>query len=281
MSQLGTTIKEARRELGLSVEESAAKTNIQVIQIKALEDEDFSIFFDRKQAVKALSSYTKLLKLDIKELTNEFNNAWSDANTAKAYIQETLLNAEDESASGSNGRSRIIVGVSVIIVLALFAIGINKFFLQQPTQQPVAANDTQVGDSSKQGSSAPSDNQQNDDKVAPSLDVNSSEKASQEESLNDQKTEATEAENLVSEKIEVEFFAARGDCWLEVVVDGEDVLYRTIKQGEEPLVFAGEEAINLVIGNAAAVDVKYNGESLGSLGKDGEVVKKVFYSKSK
>jgi len=281
VSQLGTKLKEARRELGLSVEEVAAETGIQVIQIKALEDEDFSIFFDRKQASKVLDFYGKLLKLDSKELTNEFNNAWSDANTARAYIQEALLNEEVESTSGYTGSSKILIGISIIIVLALFAVGINKFFLQQPIQQPVAENNAQVSDSNKDDSSTAADDQNHDSNEGPASSVDSSEKDSQEEGLIDQKPEAIEFENPVNEKIEVEVFAARGDCWLEAVVDGEKVFYRTIKQEEEPLVFTGEEVINVVIGNAAVVDVKYNGESLGSLGKDGEVVKKVFYPESK
>ncbi len=73
----------------------------------------------------------------------------------------------------------------------------------------------------------------------------------------------------------LEIKLTRGDCWLEVSVDNELVLYETVRMGET-LVFEGNQEISVVFGNAGAVEVVFNGEELGQLGSMKEVVKRRF-----
>jgi len=74
----------------------------------------------------------------------------------------------------------------------------------------------------------------------------------------------------------VNVFVRGGDTWLLATVDGADVAGsgRIYKDGETAA-FIGKE-VRIKAGNAAAAQVIYNGELIAGLGKQGEVVERVF-----
>ena len=74
----------------------------------------------------------------------------------------------------------------------------------------------------------------------------------------------------------VNVFVRGGDTWMLATVDGADVpgSGRVYKDGETA-VFTGKE-VRIRAGNAAAAQVIYNGQLIAGLGKQGEVVERVF-----
>jgi cytoskeleton protein RodZ len=69
---------------------------------------------------------------------------------------------------------------------------------------------------------------------------------------------------------------ARQDCWLNVVVDGETVLTKTLRAGEKEE-FEGKQSVYIKAGNAGGIDITYNGKKVEPIGKYGEV-KEVEYT---
>lgn len=65
------------------------------------------------------------------------------------------------------------------------------------------------------------------------------------------------------------------NCWVKVVIDGQTAYTGTLMPGQIKS-FDGKEEIRLVLGNAGAVEVIYNGQNLGTLGPIGQVVKDKF-----
>ena len=63
--------------------------------------------------------------------------------------------------------------------------------------------------------------------------------------------------------------------WAQIVVDGKTVLSGQA-EGGQVLQYQANTSISLVVGDAEAFDVTYNGQHLGPLGKAGEVVQRVF-----
>jgi hypothetical protein len=63
--------------------------------------------------------------------------------------------------------------------------------------------------------------------------------------------------------------------WLQVTVDGEVVLASLVEAGEDPS-WTGQESIALVIGNAGGAYLTVNGEEIGYLGEEGEVIEAVY-----
>src|SRR5437588_3454167 len=74
----------------------------------------------------------------------------------------------------------------------------------------------------------------------------------------------------------VNVFVRGGDTWMLATVDGADVpgSGRIYKDGETAA-FIGKE-VRIKAGNAAAAQVIYNGQLIAGLGKQGEVVERVF-----
>ena len=66
-----------------------------------------------------------------------------------------------------------------------------------------------------------------------------------------------------------------GRCWIQAVADGK-VVYEGTVEPNQTLSWKGSDRIAVTAGNAGAVDIIYNGRSLGRLGKDGDVVEKRF-----
>ncbi|MGC8838061.1 MAG: RodZ domain-containing protein [Anaerolineae bacterium] len=68
---------------------------------------------------------------------------------------------------------------------------------------------------------------------------------------------------------------AEGRSWVEVVADGERVFRGFLVQGDEKTFYA-DERLQVHLGNAGVVRVVVNGEDMGYLGAEGEVVHKEF-----
>lgn len=80
------------------------------------------------------------------------------------------------------------------------------------------------------------------------------------------------------QSIRVSISTPNGECWVEVVADGEQVYYRLVPPDTEPLVFEAEDEMSVLIGDAAAARLNVNGEDLGTLGSRYVVIQKVFTS---
>ncbi|HMK31323.1 MAG TPA: helix-turn-helix domain-containing protein [Terriglobales bacterium] len=63
---------------------------------------------------------------------------------------------------------------------------------------------------------------------------------------------------------------ARQDSWISITADGKLIMRDTLLAGAEKSVRAQSEVV-LVMGNAAGVDVSYNGQALPALGDQGQV----------
>ncbi len=68
---------------------------------------------------------------------------------------------------------------------------------------------------------------------------------------------------------------SRPDTWTQVEVDGEAV-FEGMNEPGEVLRYEGVEEIFIRTGNAAALNVNYNGQDIGPMGERGEVVERFF-----
>ena len=69
------------------------------------------------------------------------------------------------------------------------------------------------------------------------------------------------------------------NCWTWVTSDGKDVFEGFVEKGQR-LTWKGKTNVNVTLGNAGAVEIIRNGQSLGKAGKNGEVVE-IRYTKDK
>lgn len=273
MAALGEQLKQAREKKRISIKKVEFETKIKGTYIQALEEENFVILPDKQHIEDILKVYAAYLGLDHSKILAAFRKIWVDSNTAKNFIKETYSLNNGTKAKGFSIKTKITMAAAALALVALIVIGFN--FLQSP----VASIDKELP---KEASA------QHGEKSAPApaavadLDAaGSEEKAAGEVAPEDKDTAEDKAAITVEAedntgKIQIEITAVRGDCWLEVRVDGESVFYRTMLKGEETQIFEGIDEVEVLFGNAAAVDVILNGNNLGLLGDEGQVVRKVF-----
>ncbi len=64
---------------------------------------------------------------------------------------------------------------------------------------------------------------------------------------------------------------ATDKAWIQIIIDGADKKEMLLNAGEK-VNYEASQSINLLIGNAAGVKLKFNGKEFGSLGDKGQVV---------
>ncbi len=64
-------------------------------------------------------------------------------------------------------------------------------------------------------------------------------------------------------------------CWTSVIADGK-TLYEGIPRIGETFTWEADRQIVVNFGNAAAVDLTFNGQSVGKIGERGDVVVRTF-----
>ena len=83
---------------------------------------------------------------------------------------------------------------------------------------------------------------------------------------------STAASPEITGGVNIELVASRGATWLFATnQDGKVLFSGTIRKGNSK-VFNEAEQVNLRVGNAGGVDISVNGENVGSIGANGEVV---------
>jgi cytoskeletal protein RodZ len=65
------------------------------------------------------------------------------------------------------------------------------------------------------------------------------------------------------------------DCWTQVVADGREI-FEGIPRVGETLTWNANQSMIVRLGNAAGVELTYNGQPQGRLGGDGDVISKTF-----
>ena len=66
-----------------------------------------------------------------------------------------------------------------------------------------------------------------------------------------------------------------GRCWIQAIADGK-VVYEGTVEANQTKRWTGKKEVIVTAGNAGAIDVTYNGQHVGKLGKEGIVVEKKF-----
>lgn len=69
------------------------------------------------------------------------------------------------------------------------------------------------------------------------------------------------------------------NCWISVSIDGKAEFEGTIEKGKE-MTWNGKESVKLRAGNAGGVEITYNGQAQGVLGKAGQIAEKTFNKES-
>lgn len=251
--EIGSLLKQTRVTKGYSLEEIEEATKIRARYLEAIENEEFDLLPGQVYVIAFLRNYARYLGVNDDELVQQYKEQFAGAKAAAQELPADKDVAKDKRKKRNNGKPRYLKYlIAAAVVGLIFAIAsIYKAYVSG-------------SDLAKQPNVVHKNNQV--EPVVPKINNEPPE------------TNQPAQQEKVINGVELVLNVTKAKCWMRIDVDGEKAFEGTVNVGDTKE-FNGKESIDIILGNAGVVEVKYNGENLGTLGPNGEVVKEQFKAK--
>jgi len=242
---LGSTIRDAREAVRLSLESLSESTSIRMGLLSEMENNNFAHCGGDTYARGHLRNIAAKVGIDPQVFIDLYNEEHSTEHRA---IQDLL--AENNVMQLPQEQKKISWKVPATVSLAiLLVIGVVQIVI------------------SNQSSTTPS---------APQAEVTQSASPTASEAVAQSPTPSTSATTPTrSGPITLSIVAARGNSYIDIVVDGKHVSKGSLFQGDSKS-FKGDTAISIYLSNPAGLDLTLNGKALAPLGGQNEEVRRTF-----
>lgn len=245
---LGSVIRQARIDAGLSVDDLSERTSIRAGLLKEIESDDFTKCGGETYARGHLRNIAPHIKMDSQLLLELFENEQS---MQPRRIQEMLAenNVMTNPVDKKTVSWKTLAGISLstLALLAAVQIIISNSKTTTVTNPEVVASETATAQPSVTAEAQPTQTSAATPTVA---------------------RETYSSGTGVS----VSVTAVRGNSWLFVSDSNGTTLYSGQVRNGQKLNFSATTRISLKAGNAGAVDVSVNGKAAQQIGVEGQVV---------
>jgi len=240
---LGSTIRDAREAARLSLESLSETTSIRMGLLTEMENNNFSHCGGDTYARGHLRNIAAKVGIDPKVFIDLYNEEHSTEHRA---IQDLL--AENNVMQVPREQKKISWKVPATFSLAiLLVIGVVQIVLSNQSSTTPETPDVEVSESAKPAASPSSTS-------SPS---------------------ATASVSARTEPLTLTITAARGNSYIDIIVDGERAIKGSLFQGDSKS-FKGDTAISIYLSNPAGLDLTLNGKALAPLGGQNEEVRRTF-----
>ena len=245
---LGSVIRQARIDAGLSIDDLSERTSIRAGLLKEIESDDFTKCGGETYARGHLRNIAPLIKMDSQLLLELYENEQS---MQPRRIQEML--AENNVMTNPVDKKTISwktlagISLSTLALLAAVQIIISNSKTTTVTNPEVVASESATPQPSVTSEAEPT-------------------------------PAATSTPSVVRDTyssgtgVSVSVTAVRANSWLFVSDSNGTTLYSGQVRNGQKLNFSATTRISLKVGNAGAVDVSVNGKAAQQIGGEGEVV---------
>ena len=237
---LGSSITQARKSAGLSIEDLSASTNIRTALLKEIESDNFANCGGETYARGHIRNIAMKLGVDplIFIAAFEDEQMHTDRSMKELLVENSVMRQPEEARKVS---WKVLATISVS---SLFIAGLAQIIISNTASVEIPE---------------------------PIASITATESATP----SPEATEATPAEQATvstGEGVELVISATRAKSWLFV----SDATGRTLFSGQmsrgSSKTFRTDVSLNVKIGNAGGVDLTVNGKKVDSIGVDGEVV---------
>ena len=286
---LGEWLRQRREERDVSLEQAEADTRIRLSYLEALESEDFDALPDRVVGRGFLRNYATYLDLDPKEAADRFSEIVAPPEPESLSVEGptpfTLTPFRPvplHEIGGSRARWRWLIALAVILVVALSLLAwwqyprladwlaqLNVFAPSEtatPTAEATEADLVTATHTPALVTRATSTETVRPTGATPTLELTLT------PTLTPSPSPSASPPVYTGIFLELVF---TDTSWIQVTVDGVREFQGELGTGTYRSWY-GEQRIELRVGNAGAVLVTINGQSLGTLGAPGDVVDRVF-----
>lgn len=281
MQGIGEILRKTREAKGISLEEVSEATKIRRKYLEAIEQEEFQSLPGEVYARGFVTAYLKYLDIkerpDVVEIMQQKpkiqpqepahvedekekeRQTRVSRKAAQEHKRKQMPPASFEEKPLSK-KSSLIILLSVVAIILLLALQ----WVYTKSQQDQLPPDNQV----QQGEQQP-DQQQEGDGQPQDGDQTQEPPATQQEPA----APVYDGLEMHLEILDVNA-GSTDQCWMQMIVDGQKTEV-TMSEGQTQDLKA-TDSIQLNLGNAGVVKVTINGQDLGVLGKQGQVVKREF-----
>ena len=237
---LGSSITQARKSAGLSIEDLSASTNIRTALLKEIESDNFANCGGETYARGHIRNIAMKLGVDplIYIAAFEDEQMHTDRSMKELLVENSVMRQPEEARKVS---WKVLATISVS---SLFIAGLAQIIISNTATVEIPE---------------------------PIASITATESATP----SPEATEATPTEQATvstGEGVELVISATRAKSWLFV----SDATGRTLFSGQmsrgSSKTFRTDVSFNVKIGNAGGVDLTVNGKKVDSIGVDGEVV---------
>jgi len=241
MNNLGESLRVKREERGLSLKDVELILSIRVKYLEALETENFDLIPGEVYVKGFLRNYAKYLDLNSEELVQ----AYKDSQQSQAAVNaEPIVGKRTVARKDSKVRG-LAISYAAIVVLVVISAGYYMYSSYNRPDRLLNHN-------------APPLTSKLDPQLPPPAVVPSKENITNQV--------------LQGVKVSVRMTA---ECWIQVLADGREVFEGVLYAGDVKS-WEAKSKINIILGNAAGVELTVNDKAQAPLGKSGEVVEKEY-----
>lgn len=281
---IGDTLRKEREKQKLSIQDVEKGTSIRPLYIEALEKGEYDKLPGEVYAKGFIKNYGNFLNLSGEELVRQFIMEISPATTTPEDVPHAKENQKtnsneiaakdvgakyrpkqstnnENSYSDFNKRNYMVAAVALIVFLIG---GVVYSFSGNGSENPeVVQTETKINpvESKTDTQATPAETQ--------------TQPATQDTKTPQNPAPAPVPQpQIVAQNLNLQATFS-GDCWTRVITDGKMAFEGMINAGQT-LAWEGNNSVSVLLGNAGAVQLVMNGQSIGALGADGDVVEKTF-----
>jgi len=273
MQAIGIRLAEARKRLGLTLEEAERSTRIRAHHLAALERGEFETISSHVQAKGFIRNYAEFLGLRSEELLEQYEQALGGR--GKGWPRRKALH-ELPTRPAVQVRSRrpawlstdlfVAAGITVA-VLGLIAWGVGRVVAGMQ-ERTLAASEFLIPTFTASPEAAPAEALTSPE--AGSAATEAPALAAPAASPSETPTLALASAPASSAPVDLRLLVERRS-WVRVVVDGVESYQGRANPGEI-LEFQGQQVVQVITGNGIGVRAFYNGQDQGPLGELNQVV---------
>ncbi len=290
MGAFGDNLRREREMRGITLAEMSDSTKISKRWLKALEDEEFEILPGGVFNRGFVRSYARFLGIHEEQAVADYVTASHEQKPAEDKFPLEIHKKPD---SPPLNPKRSMVPVALAVVALVLVVGGWTFWIKHKAAGTVATPQSasvpaanQPASSSKAPSSIPARPLEAAKSQAVQASENTDKSADEDVSNGGQENStgpqnapdgtelnAKEPSSGLKRDLSGSFsvvIKAKENSWISIAADGRTLWEGTLNANNQRSVTADKELV-LKTGNAAGIDVSYNGKTLGALGKDKEV----------
>jgi cytoskeletal protein RodZ len=247
---LGSIIRQARIDAGMSIDDLSERTSIRAGLLKEIESDDFTNCGGETYARGHLRNIAPHLKMD-PNLLLELHE--SEQSQQPRRIQDMLAenNVTKNPLEKKTLSWKTLVGISLVTLMCLGAVQV----IVSNSKTTQATNTADIPKDSATASAEPNQPQE-----SPTSQASESVPAGTRENYS------------TGTGVAVSVSATRGKSWIFVSDSNGTTLFSGQIRNGEKVNFSATTRLSLKVGNAGAVDISVNGKQVDQIGVDGEVV---------